>query len=97
MWVKLVSGVVTAPNQIGAQIFLKDSAYQYANGTFVKLVPGQWMQVTYNVNAPNYQASPAPNVSNVYQVGLQLAGNGSSLFTSPGVVDADSFGWEKTP
>ncbi len=97
MWVELVSGVVTAPTQIGAQIFLKDSAYQYANGTFVKLAPGQWAQVTYNTNAPNYQAVPAPNTSNVYQVGLQLAGNGSALFTSNGVVYADSFGYEPTP
>jgi hypothetical protein len=61
------------------------------------LVPNQWMQVTYNVNAPNYAASPPPNVSNVYQVGLQLAGNGSSFFTSQGEVDADSFGWETNP
>ncbi len=97
MWVKLESGVVAAPNQIGAQIFLKDNSYAYANGTFVKLVPNQWMQVTYNVNAPNYAASPPPNVANVYQVGLQLAGNGSSFFTSQGEVDADSFGWETNP
>jgi hypothetical protein len=55
------------------------------------------MQVTYNVNAPNYQANPPPDVTNVYQIGLQLAGNGSSFFTSPGEVDADSLGWETNP
>jgi len=94
MWVKLKSGVVTPPFQIGAQVFLKDASYQYANGTFVKLVPGQWMQVTFNVNAPNYQAVPAPDPAHVYQVGLQLAGNGSAAFTSDGIVDADSFGYQ---
>ncbi len=106
MWVKLESGVVTPPNQIGAQIFVKDGPetingvvhnYQYGNGTFVKLVPGQWMQVTYNVKAPNYQANPPPDVSNIYQVGLQLAGNGSSLFTSNGVVYAASLGYQPNP
>jgi hypothetical protein len=93
-WVYLKSGLVEAPNRVGAQIFLKDSSWRYANGTFAKLVPNQWTQVTYNVNAPNYQANPPPDVSKVKQLGIQIAGDGSAYFTSPGVVIMDNFGYQ---
>ncbi len=93
MWVYWKSGVVTPPNQIGAQIFIKDSSWQYANGTFFNLTQNQWTQVTYNVKAPNYQANPPPDLTKIMQVGLQIAGSGSAVFTSDGEVDADSFGY----
>ena len=93
MWVYLKSGLVSPPNKVGAQLFLKDSSFYYANGTFVNLTQGQWAQVTYNVNAPSYQNNPAPDLASIYEVGLQLAGSGSSVFTSDGVVIVDSFGY----
>ncbi|HUO58487.1 MAG TPA: hypothetical protein VMV05_09970 [bacterium] len=93
MWVYLKSGLVAAPNKVGAQLFLKDTSYYYANGSFVNLTQGQWAQVTYNVNAPSYQNNPPPNLASIYDVGLQLAGSGSSVFTSDGIVIADSFGY----
>ncbi len=92
MWVYLKSGLVSPPNQVGAQIFLKDTSYKYANGAFFNLTPNEWMQVTYNVNAPSYTANPDP--SSVFEVGLQIAGSGSAVFTSDGVVVADSFGYQ---
>lgn len=104
MWICLKSGLVVPPNQVGTQIFVKDDVnldgvnWSYANGTFVKLVPNQWAEVTFNVNAPNY-ASPgrSPQLNMIRQVGIQIAGNGSSVFTSGGIFDVDSFGYQPNP
>jgi hypothetical protein len=99
MWVYWKSGIVSSPDKIGAQLFIKDdvqegdSNWQYANGTFYNLSPNKWTQVTYNVNSPNWQADPPPILTRIRQVGLQIAGDGSSIFTSDGVIIADSFGY----
>jgi hypothetical protein len=93
MWVYWKSGIVTSPNKIGAQLFIKDTSYNYANATLVNLSADRWIQVVFDTAAPGYVTATPPDLTKIYETGLQIAGSGSAVFSSPGTIYADNFGY----
>jgi hypothetical protein len=92
MWVYWKSGIVDAPGEIGGQIFIMSTADKWANGSFVKLARQRWIQVTFNTSS--LSETDKPNLTLINKIGLQIAGSGSTYFTSEGVIVADSLGYQ---
>src|ERR1035441_9111285 len=84
IWVYFKSGLVSPPNQVGAQIFLKgpttpcsSNNYWYANGAFINLTPNHWIQIVFNTKAPGYVSTcPPVDLTSTVNAGLQIGGAG---------------------
>jgi hypothetical protein len=89
IWIYWQSGLVSPPYNVGAQIYLTDAAYGWTSGGWTNLGSGRWQQIVCNASG----AAGSANLKAITTIGFQVGGANNAVFSSPGVVYADSFAY----